>query len=122
MSISSILEGLNASRNNISEAAKLEDSYEVKRSGFRYRVGFYTDTKTGEGTTQITRISPYDMTEYHYAISSDGQNFGLYRNGKVVKKIKLRFEEMSMGDVNMLVDTLIDLDKKAGLTSRIDRT
>jgi ribosomal protein L37AE/L43A len=106
----------------VNEKSELMDSYDVKWKGKTYTVSFYQDSHTGESTTQIDKRVSYDLEDYHYATSTDGQNFNLCRKGKKVKSIKLKFEEMSMSDVHMIIDNLIELDNKANLTPRIDRT
>ena len=41
-----------------------------------------------DGGTQVTRISPYDETEYHWALKSAGRNFwSIIRNGHKVSTI-----------------------------------
>ena len=40
------------------------------------------------GAVQVTRISPYDETEYHWALKSAGRNFwSIIRNGQKVSTV-----------------------------------
>lgn len=40
------------------------------------------------GTVQVTRISPYDATEYHWALKSPGRNhWCIIRNGRTVSTV-----------------------------------
>ena len=41
-----------------------------------------------DGTVQVTRISPYDETEYHWALKSPGHNhWRIIRNGHTVSTV-----------------------------------
>ena len=41
-----------------------------------------------DGAIQVTRISPYDETEYHWALKSAGRNFwSIIRNGQKVSTV-----------------------------------
>ena len=41
-----------------------------------------------DGTVQVTRISPYDETEYHWALKSPGRNhWCIIRNGRTVSTV-----------------------------------
>ena len=41
-----------------------------------------------DGTVQVTRISPYDETEYHWALKSPGLNhWRIIRNGRTVSTV-----------------------------------
>ena len=41
-----------------------------------------------DGTLQVTRISPYDETEYHWALKSPGRNhWCIIRNGRTVSTV-----------------------------------
>ena len=41
-----------------------------------------------DGTVQVTRISPYDETEYHWALKSPGRNhWRIIRNGRTVSTV-----------------------------------
>ncbi len=41
-----------------------------------------------DGTVQVTRISPYDETEYHWALKSPGRNhWRIIRNGHTVSTV-----------------------------------
>lgn len=41
-----------------------------------------------DGTMQVTRISPYDETEYHWALKSPGRNhWKIIRNGRTVSTV-----------------------------------
>lgn len=50
---------------------------------FKFAVRTFTD-----GTVQVTRISPYDETEYHWALKSPGRNhWRIIRNGRTVSTV-----------------------------------
>ena len=41
-----------------------------------------------DGTIQVTRVSPYDETEYHWASKSPGRNHWIIiRNGRIVSTV-----------------------------------
>lgn len=41
-----------------------------------------------DGTVQVTRISPYDETEYHWALKSPGRNhWRIIHNGRTVSTV-----------------------------------
>ena len=41
-----------------------------------------------DGTVQVTRISPYDETEYHWALKSPGRNhWRIIRSGRTVSTV-----------------------------------
>ena len=41
-----------------------------------------------DSTVQVTRISPYDETEYHWALKSPGRNhWRIIRNGRTVSTV-----------------------------------
>jgi hypothetical protein len=62
--------------------------------------------------TSITRISPYDDTEYHYIIRKD-TCYIIYRNGN-----KIVGADFDM-DINNLIDALINCDENQGLKPHI---
>lgn len=53
------------------------------------RVSFKFAVHTlADGTMQVTRISPYDETEYHWALKSPGRNhWCIIRNGRTVSTV-----------------------------------
>ena len=62
-------------------------TFEIPRANgcapFKFAVHILAD-----GAVQVTRISPYDETEYHWALKSAGQNFwSIIRNGRKVSTI-----------------------------------
>lgn len=53
------------------------------RTPFKFAVHILAD-----GAVQITRISPYDETEYHWALKSPGRNhWRIIRNGHTVSTV-----------------------------------
>ena len=53
------------------------------RAPFKFAVHTLAD-----GTMQVTRISPYDETEYHWASKSPGRNhWRIIRNGRTVSTV-----------------------------------
>ena len=62
-------------------------TFEIPRANgcapFRFAVHTLTD-----GAVQVTRISPYDETEYHWALKSPGRNhWRIIRNGRTVSTV-----------------------------------
>ena len=53
------------------------------RAPFKFAVNTLAD-----GTVQVTRISPYDETEYHWASKSPGRNhWRIVRNGHTISTV-----------------------------------
>ena len=74
-----------------------KEDFTMKNTGFRtftipraddhlpYKFAVHTLT---DGTVQVTRISPYDETEYHWASKSPGRNhWRIIRNGHTVSTV-----------------------------------
>ena len=62
-------------------------TFEIPRANgcapFKFAVRTLSD-----GTVQVTRISPYDETEYHWALKSPGHNhWRIIRNGCTVSMV-----------------------------------
>ena len=78
-----------------------------------------------DGGTQVTRISPYDETEYHWALKSAGRNFwSIIRNGHKVSTIGTFIatkpdETAEPLSPEQIAYFLIDADQKANLEPRI---
>ena len=78
-----------------------------------------------DGGTQVTRISPYDETEYHWALKSAGRNFwSIIRNGHKVSTIGTFIatkpdETAESLSPEQIAYFLIDADQKANLEPRI---
>ena len=80
-----------------------------------------------DGTLQVTRISPYDETEYHWALKSPGRNhWCIIRNGCTVSTVGAFIggkpdavaEPLSPEQIAYF---LIEADMKAHLEPRICR-
>lgn len=62
-------------------------TFEIPRTNGRIPFKFAVHTLK-DGAVQVTRISPYDETEYHWASKSAGRNFwSIIRNGRKVSTI-----------------------------------
>ena len=62
-------------------------TFEIPRANSRIPFKFAVHT-LADGAVQVTRISPYDETEYHWASKSAGRNFwSIIRNGRKVSTI-----------------------------------
>ena len=78
-----------------------------------------------DGAVQVTRISPYDETEYHWASKSAGRNFwSIIRNGHKVSTIGPfiggKPDEASESlSPEQIAYFLIEADQKANLEPRI---
>ena len=78
-----------------------------------------------DGGTQVTRISPYDETEYHWALKSAGRNFwSIIRNGRKVSTISpfISGEHDEIAEPlspEQIAYFLIEADQKAHLEPRI---
>ena len=62
-------------------------TFEIPRANgcapFKFAVRTLSD-----GTVQVTRISPYDETEYHWALKSPGRNhWRIIRSGRTVSTV-----------------------------------
>ena len=61
--------------------------FEIERQGNLLPFRFAVHT-SADGAVQVTRISPYDETEYHWASKSAGRNhWRIIRNGHTVSTI-----------------------------------
>ena len=78
-----------------------------------------------DGTMQVTRISPYDETEYHWASKSPGRNhWRIVRNGHTVSTVGAFIGGKSDETADPLSPEqiayfLIEADMKAHLEPRI---
>ena len=78
-----------------------------------------------DGALQVTRITPYDETEYHWALKSAGRNFwSIIRNGHKVSTIGTFIatkpdETAEPLSPEQIAYFLIDADQKANLEPRI---
>ena len=62
-------------------------SFTIPRADSRVPFKFAVHTLT-DGTVQVTRISPYDETEYHWASKSPGHNhWRIIRNGHTMSTV-----------------------------------
>ena len=62
-------------------------TFTLDRSPGRTPFKFAVQTRQ-DGALQVTRISPYDETEYHWALKSAGRNFwSIIRNGQKVSTV-----------------------------------
>ena len=77
------------------------------------------------GTVQVTRISPYDETEYHWALKSPERNhWRIIRNGRTVSTVGAFIGGKPDETAEPLIQEqiayfLIDADMKAHLEPRI---
>ena len=61
--------------------------FEIERQGNRPPFRFAVH-ESADGAVQVTRISPYDETEYHWASKSAGRNhWRIIRNGHTVSTV-----------------------------------
>ena len=90
------------------------------RAPFKFVVSIRDD-----GSTQVTRISPYDETEYHWALKSAGRNsWSILRNGHKVSVVGPfiggKPDEASEAlSPEQIAYFLIEADQKANLEPRI---
>ena len=76
-----------------------------------------------DGTVQVTRISPYDETEYHWALKSLGRKpWRIIRNGRTVSTVGVFWGSKPAEDAEPLSPEqiayfLIEADMKAHLES-----
>lgn len=99
-------------------------TFEIPRANGRIPFKFAVHTLK-DGAVQVTRISPYDETEYHWASKSAGRNFwSIIRNGRKVSTIG----SFIGGETNEASESLspeqiayflIDADQKANLKPSI---
>ena len=77
-----------------------------------------------DGTVQVTRISPYDETEYHWASKSPGRNhWRIIRNGHTVSTVDAFIggnpdETAELLSPEQIAYFLIEADMKAHLEPR----
>ena len=80
-----------------------------------------------DGAVQVTRISPYDETEYHWALKSPGRNhWRIIRNGRTVSTVGAficgKPDEAAEPLIpEQIAYFLIDADMKAHLESCVCR-
>ena len=78
-----------------------------------------------DGTVQVTRISPYDETEYHWALKSPGRNhWRIIRGGRTVSTVGTFIgcspdEAAETLTPEQIAYFLIEADMKAHLEPRI---
>ena len=62
-------------------------TFALERGSGRGPLKFAVHTRP-DGAVQVTRVSPYDETEYHWALKSAGRNFwSIIRNGQKVSTV-----------------------------------
>ena len=99
-------------------------TFEIPRANCRIPFKFAVHTLK-DGAVQVTRISPYDETEYHWASKSAGRNFWrIIRNGRKVSTISpflaSKPDEASEAlSPEQIAYFLIEADQKANLEPRI---
>lgn len=92
------------------------------RIPFKFAVHILAD-----GTVQVTRISPYDETEYHWASKSPGRNhWRIIRNGRTVTTVGAFIggkpdETAESLSPEQIAYFLIEVDMKAHLEPRTCR-
>ena len=78
-----------------------------------------------DDAVQVTRISPYDETEYHWALKSPGRNhWRIIRNGHTVSTVGVFIggkpdETAELLNAEQIAYFLIEADMKARLEPRI---
>ena len=78
-----------------------------------------------DGTVQVTRISPYDEPEYHWALKSPGRNhWRIFWNGRTVSTVGAFIsgrpdETAEPLSLEQIAYFLIEADMKAHLESHI---
>ena len=98
-------------------------SFEIERPGSRIPFMFSVHTKA-DGTLQVTRISPYDETDYHWAMKSpDCRIWHIIRNGRIVSTIRALKDSKTGKSLRAhtpeeVARFLIEADRKANLTPR----
>lgn len=102
-------------------------TFEIPRANSRIPFKFAVRTLK-DGAVQVTRITPYDETEYHWASKSAGRNFwSIIRNGHKVSTIGSfiggKPDEASESlSPEQIAYFLIDADQKANLEPCIRRS
>ena len=98
-------------------------TFEIEHPGRRVPFMFAVRTRA-DGILQITRISPYDETDYHWAMKSpDCRIWHVIRNGRIVSTIRA-FRDSRLGKIvraytpEEVAHFLIEADRKANLTPR----
>ena len=101
-------------------------TFTVDRGEGRAPFKFAVHTRAN-GAIQVTRISPYDETEYHWALKSPGRNhWKIIRNGHTVSTIGAFSggkpdEAAEPLSPEQIAYFLIDADMKAHLESCVCR-
>ena len=90
-------------------------TFETRHSdGFTYRFAVHEHE---DGAMQITRISPYDETEYHWASKSAGRAvWRIIRDGRTVSRAGATGQELVPEEVAHL---MLDADQKARNTMTV---
>ena len=86
-------------------------TFETRHSdGFTYRFAVHEHE---DGAMRITRISPYDETEYHWASKSAGRAvWRIIRDRRIVSRAGATGQELAPEEVAHL---MLDADQKAHL-------
>lgn len=73
------------------------------------------EVSANKGVTFIKKQrTPYDMQEYHYAVTTDNENFKVYRNGKFIKNLDI--DEMYIdGDGELNAELLQEVEFQLGM-------
>ena len=101
-------------------------TFEIPRANSRIPFKFAVHT-LADGAVQVTRINPYDETEYHWASKSANRNFwSILRNGHKVSTIGPFFggkpdEASEALSPEQIAYFLIEADMKAHLEPSICR-
>ena len=99
-------------------------TFEIKRAKGRTPFKFAVRIRD-DGGTQVTRISPYDETEYHWALKSADRNvWSILRNGHKVSTVGPFIggkpdEACEALSPEQIACFLIEADQKANLEPRI---
>lgn len=103
----------------INKKAELFNVFEIEEDDVTYRIKFYAG---GNGDfTQVSRLSAYDETEYHWAKSTNAEQtvYNIMLGTKIVSKFAANTDEMQMRDYKNLVRVLLSLDNEKKLKPRI---
>lgn len=99
-------------------------TFTIERGSGRSPLKFAVHTRP-DGAVQVTRVSPYDETEYHWALKSAGRShWRIIRNSRTVSIVSAFISEKPDETAEPLtpeqiVCFLIDADQKAHLEPSI---
>lgn len=92
---------------------------EIKYNKRRFSVSIDKRTRT----RCVQRISPYDMTEYHWSRQvPDSYRWEFFRSGRCVETLIPKYDLRGNDLLIRIAEELCELDDAAGLKPCIDRT